>query len=114
MKRSVYYYIIVSFFFGFVGYSQNPVNKAAQSLGPADENYKDYWGNGNLRLKYTKKNGNLEGEYLTYFKSGILESHTLFDQGHFHGMCTRYNKRSQLLKEGSFIHDTILEGHDVL
>lgn len=89
-------------------HAQNPVNESARSGGLINEDYKDYWANGQLRVSYTLKNGNLEGEYLEYYQSGKLLSVSYFNGGHFNGINKTYNEQGQILVEEEFANDTLL------
>ena len=88
--------------------AQNPVNESARSHGMLNDVHKDYWPNGNLRLSYTLKNGNLEGEYLEYYKSGKQMGESYFEAGHFNGTNKSYNEDGQIIVEETFAHDTLL------
>ena len=84
------------------------MNEFFKSKGPADEEHKEYFVNGNLMISYTKKNGDLEGDLIDYYKNGKIISISHFEHGHFNGTNQSFNELGQLTNEEIFAHDTLL------
>ena len=110
MKNFIWIFLFVP----VLVYSQNPLNEQeAKDCKCIDENYKDYFSNGQLRSTYTFKNGNLDGDYAIYYKNGKLQEIEHFENGHFHGKNMSYNSSGQLLTEEEYKHDTLLSYHGI-
>ena len=91
-----------------VCFSQNPWNDYAKLSCDSNEVYTDYYSSGQLRLKFTMKNGNLEGENFGYYRNGQIEDSTYFEKGHYHGTNRSFNKKGQLIIIEEYKHDTLL------
>jgi len=88
--------------------SQNPWNEYAKLFCDPNSVYRDYYNNGQLRLIFTLKEGNLDGDYLGYYENGNIQDSSHFDNGFLHGNCKSYNKKGQLILEEDYKHDTLL------
>ena len=94
--------------------SQNPMNEEFQkNFTPDNEEHIEYYKSGHLKYKYTKKNKNLEGEYLHFFKNGQIDDSSYFENGHYNGTNKLYNKKGKLIREERFKHDTLLYIRDI-
>jgi len=105
---SLLFTLICSFCF-----SQNPWNEYAKLSGDSNKVYKDYYSNGQLRLEFTLKDGNLEGEYLGYYSNGKVQDSTFFENGHYHGTNKSFNQKGQLIIIEEYKHDTLLFNKDI-
>ncbi len=100
------YFLLILFFHVSIGFAQNPLNEAFKDK--PDGPYFETYGNGNPFWRYNKVKGNLHGEYITYFKNGIIDSYFLFDNGKFHGKNFRLNEKGDTISIDISYHDTLL------
>jgi hypothetical protein len=59
-------------------------------------------GKGELKEKFTKKNGKKEGLYKTYYENGQLQSKYNFKNGKLDKLCKYWNDKGQLISEKNY------------
>lgn len=106
MKKLVLLYFILALNSVVGQTTKNPLNYSYRNLGNGP--YIDKYSNGQIRLKFTKINGNIDGEYIAYFKNGQLKEFDFFDNGRFNGVNFTLDENGDTLVVEKYCHDTLV------
>src|ERR1700751_4066283 len=90
----------------------NPLNAYYQTENLPDGEHKYYYANGIVSESAYLKNGNLQGNYYTFYYDGQKAEVLHFDNGHFNDVKNdtnmAFDKKGNLLYKEVFAHDTLL------
>jgi hypothetical protein len=79
------------------------VESSTDAEGRLHGNYKEFFGNGRIRIQAEYKHGELHGPYVENFESGIPRRIMSYKNGRLHGTRTTFAENGQVSNEATFL-----------
>lgn len=93
-------------------FGQDFMNEFYKAENYADSTYVEYFKNGQQKLMFTIKGGNLQGTYLSWYRNGQVEDSLTYNNGQLTGVSVKYDKQGRLKSKETLTNDTLIESWD--